>query len=42
MQGAYQFYPFVLSISGDFSLVAAEKPGAANGLVIPDHGFVLE
>ncbi|OTN70525.1 hypothetical protein A5827_000891, partial [Enterococcus faecium] len=31
IQGAYQFYPFVLSISGDFSLVAAEKPGAANG-----------
>ena len=26
----------------DFPLVAAEKPGAANGLVIPDHGFVLE
>ena len=42
IQGAYQFYPFVLSISGDFSLVAAEKSGAANGLVIPDHGFVLE
>jgi hypothetical protein len=42
IQGADQFHPFVLSVSGDFPLVAAEKPGAANGLVIPDHGFVLE